>query len=327
VRQGGALVSQRTGPLVFLFFLLRRNRRSSIRFTALPCLFGRELFGREARIDLDACIFFGGSTDNGHFAQALVGVDACFRRRQDIGFRRTARFGAGSRHVFEALAVDRRVAQFLFRFQAQVQRRGRGPFRLGLGQSDGFALLFQVRQRTGLFERMGFGSGTGKRGSQGDLVGALALHCQFERFRFGLCQHFGRLARPLGLAFALAREDGHACIGTGAMQDFFAGSMHGGDAFRRLQARLLRLGHQFIGCQCCLCGQLGVRFRQLGGALARFFFQTTPGFGRQAHMCIGFDARTQIGRFLAHGFEALGTGDRCGAQCFQSVAVGFDGVL
>ena len=325
--QRSALVGQGACALVLLFFRVRRRGRGGIGLGTLACLLGGQLFGGEADMHLRRGIFLGGSALHCHFAQALVGADARFGGGQNIRFGGTAGFSAGRGHVFEALAVDGRIAQLLFSIHAQVQRRGRGAFGFGLGQCDGFALLLQMRQRARFFQRLRFGGSAGKGRRQGNLVGALALHGQFEGFGLGLGQHFRGLARTPGLAFALARHDGHARIGTGAVQHFFARGVDGGNALGSLQAGLFSFRHQIVGGAGSLDGQFGVGFSQFGRALAGLFFQPAARFSRQANVRVGFDAGAQIGGFLAHGVEALGTGHRRRAQGFEPIAIRFDGVF
>ena len=271
LRQRGALVGQRAGALLLLRFqrggggggLRRRWRAGALPSVAIDFRF-------HPGVHLLAGLFFGQRARQRHFAQLAVDFDARFGGGHDAPFGFAPRFGAGGGHLLDALAVDGGVAQFFFGLQAQVDRLGGDPLRLGLGEGDRLAFLFDVGQRARFFQRARFGHGAGERRGQRDLVGLFALHGQFERFGFGFGQQFGGLARALGLALAFARQRGHAGVGAGDVQHFFLGGVHRGDPFDRLQAGLLGVHFEVFDGARGAFGHLGFRFdlaRRRGGVL------------------------------------------------------------
>ena len=223
--------------------------------------------------------------------------------------------------------MDGRVAQFLFRLQAQVQRLRRMALGLRLRQRDGFAFLLQVGQRARLFQRAHFGGGAVEGRFQRDLVGALALHRQFQRFAFRFGQHLRRLARAVGVALAFARQHGDTGVGRGDAHHFLLGRLHGGDALDGLQARLLRLHLQFLGGAGRLFRQFRLHRHLFAGAQAAFLLGAGARLGGQADFIVRFHAGAQFGRLLLDRFQAGHAGLRGGAHGFQALAVGGDGFL
>jgi hypothetical protein len=236
--------------------------------------------------------------------------------------RRASRADGGP--LFQALAVDGGVAQFLLGLQAHAQRLRGGALVLGLGQGDRLAFLLDVGQRPRLFQRPRLGGGARKAGRQRDLVGAFALQRQFQRLGFDFRQLLGSLARGLLKALAFARQDRDPGVGAGAVADFFARGMHGGDPLGGLQARLFGMLRQLVGLARGPFRQFGVASGLLFGAAARLFLGPRARLGVQADLGVGFHACAQLGRFLAHRFEALGRGFGGGAQGVDAVAVGLD---
>ena len=197
-------------------------------------------------------------------------------------------------------------------------------FRFGLRQRDRFAFLLQVGQRARFFQRPHFGGGAVERRFQRDLVGAFALHRQFQRFAFRFGQHLRRLARPVGMAFAFARHDGHARVSGRNADHFFLGRLHGGDAFDRLQARLLGLHLQFFGGARGLLGQFGLHRHLFAGAQPALLLGARAQFGGHADFIVGFDAGAQFRRFQFDRFQPCHAGLGGGAHGFQAFAVGGD---
>ncbi|OEZ96845.1 hypothetical protein JAB9_25540 [Janthinobacterium sp. HH107] len=263
----------------------------------------------------------------GHGAQLAVHLDARLGGGQDAHVGIAARLRAGHGDHFQALAVDGRVAQFLFRLQAQTQRLRRMALRFRLRQGDGFALLLQVRQRARFFQGAHFGGGAVEGRFQRDLVGALALHRQIQRFAFRFGQHLRRLARTVRMALAFTGQHGDTGVRRSDAHHFFLGRLHGGDALDGLQARLLRLHLQFLGGAGGLLGQFRLHGHLLAGAQAAFLLGAGALFGGQTDGIIRFHAGAQFGRLLLDGFQAGHAGLRGGAHGVETFAVGGDRFL
>src|SRR5471032_676700 len=324
-RQGGAFFGQLRGALVFDGFDTGRFGGNDFSFFQLPGLHQRQRLGFDLGVRFQLGFLFGVHARQRHITQLTVGFDARLGRGQDARLGVAARLHAGGGHHLHAFAVDRRVADFLFGLQAQMQRLRGAALRFGLRQRDLLALLFQMRQRAGLFQRAHFGGGAVIGRFQRDLVGALALHGQIERLVFGVGQHLRGLARGVGVAFAFARQRGDARVGRGDAGHFFARGLHRGDAFDSVQARLFGLRVQLVGGARGLFRQFGFDGDLFGGALAVFFFLLGALLGGDADRGVGFDAGAQFGGLLLDRFEAGHAGLGGVAQRFEALAVGGDG--
>src|SRR5471032_2635393 len=271
-RQRGAFLGQAHGAFVFDGFDTGRFGRCGFGFFQLRRLHQRQRLGFDPGVGFQLGFLLGVHPRQRHVTQLAFGFDARLGRGQDARLGVAPRLHAGGGHHFHALAVDRRVADFLFGLQAQMQRLRGAALRLGLRQRDLLALLLQMRQRAGLFQRAHFGGGAVEGRFERDLVGAFALHGQVERLVFGVGQHLRGLARGIGVTFAFARQRGDAGVGRGDADHLFARGLHGGDPFHRVQAGLFGLRVQLVGGARGLLRQLRFDGALFGGALAVFFF-------------------------------------------------------
>src|SRR5471032_2769027 len=326
-RQRGAFLGQAHGAFVFDGFDTGRFGRCGFGFFQLRRLHQRQRLGFDPGVGFQLGFLLGVHPRQRHVTQLAFGFDARLGRGQDARLGVAPRLHAGGGHHFHALAVDRRVADFLFGLQAQMQRLRGAALRLGLRQRDLLALLLQMRQRAGLFQRAHFGGGAVEGRFERDLVGAFALHGQVERLVFGVGQHLRGLARGIGVAFAFARQRGDAGVGRGYADHLFARGLHGGDPFHRVQAGLFGLRVQLVGGARGLLRQLRFDGALFGGALAVFFFLLGALLGGDADRGVGFDAGAQSGRLLLDRFKAGHAGLGGGAQRFEALAVGGDGLF
>src|SRR5471032_1938685 len=324
-RQRGAFVGQLRGQFVFHGLDAGRFGRCRLGLLQLLGLHQRQRLGFDPGVRLQLRFLLGGRAGQRHIAQLAFGFDARLGRRQDARLGIATRLHAGGGHHLHALAVDRRVADFLFGLQAQMQRLRGAALRLGLRQRDLLALLFQMRQRAGLFQRAHLGGGAVEGRFERDLVGAFALHGQLQRLGFGVGQHLRGLARGVGVAFAFARQRGDARVGRRDADHLFARGLHGGDAFDRVQPGAFGLRVQLVGGARGLLRQLRFDGDLFGGALAVFFFLFGALLGGDADRGVGFDAGAQLGRLLLDRFEAGHAGLGGVAQRFEALAVGGDG--
>ena len=324
LRQRGALLRQFGRTALFLQLQQRRIVGCLLGPLARLALLQRQRLLRNPGARKNLGLLLGRDARLRDRLQLAVDVDARLRRGQDarVGIAPCLRAGHGRR--LDALTLDRAIAQFFFGLQTQVQRLGRTPLGLGVRQRDRFALLFDVGQRPGFFQRTRLRCRAAECASERDLIGALALQHQFQRIAFGIGQKLCGLARAVRMALALARQHHHARIGGRDAHHFFLGGVHGGQSFARLAPRLFVVRRQFLRRQHRLLGQSGFLRDIVDGQFARHFFAL--GTLLQGHADLGIEqcAGAQFGRFLLDGFEPGHAGIGGSAHAVEALAAGRD---